>query len=115
MLTIKDNDVFHTRLIVYDYSKVAGVDFSKNYLLVMNDVMVRMLLLIMINFEFMATVVNAETAFLCGEKEMIYMECPSGMNDICKDACVILQNCTYCLVQAARQYNNKARLCWRQC
>ena len=40
-------------------------------------------------------------------EEKIYMECPSGMKDVSKDDCIVLQKWICGLVQAARQYNKK--------
>ena len=71
---IKCYGVYHTRLIACAYSQVAGVDSSKNYLPVENNIMFRLLLLIMIHFGFAAKVVDIEIAFL--------MECPSGMKNM---------------------------------
>ena len=72
------------------YGHVPGIDYSKNYSLVMNDIMLCVLLLIMIHFGLLAKEVNVETAFLYGELEdEIYMECPTGMEGIRKNDCII--------------------------
>ena len=74
-----------------EYSQVPDVNFSENYSLVVNKIIVCILLLMVILFRYSAEIVDVETAFLCGElDEEIYMETPEGMSDIGEDDCIIL-------------------------
>ena len=57
----------HARLVAGGYSQVPGVDLSENSLLVVNDVMFKMLLLVMIKFDVSAEIVNTEADFFYGE------------------------------------------------
>ena len=83
--------MFHARFVTCGYNLIVGVDFFENYLLFVNDITFRVLLLIMIHFICAAKVVDVKTAFLYWEiKQEIYEECPPGMNDIGKDDCIIL-------------------------
>ena len=101
--------VYHARLVACGYGQVATIDFSENYLTVMSDVKLWVLLMIMINFELAVKKVNAKTAFPHWEvEEEIYVECPPGINDVSKDECINLKKCIFSLVQAARQYNKTA-------
>ena len=75
---------------------------------VMNNIMLLALLLIMIHFRCLAKIVNIKTAFLYGDLEgQRCMKCPLGMNNVVKDDYLILGKCVYCLVQVAKQYNEK--------
>ena len=66
------------------------MDFSENYSLVVNNVTFCALLLMVQHFEYLAKIVDMETAFLYRDlEEEIYMECPQGMSDIKKDDCII--------------------------
>ena len=105
---------YHARFIACGYSQVAGVDFLENYLLVMNEITVWVLLLLMVYFSLSAKVAHVEFVFLYRElEEETYMECPLGMKDIGKDYCIIFQKCICVLVQAARQSNKNANRFWK--
>ena len=87
---IKRNGVYWTCLVACGYSQVLGIDFSENYLLVVNNVTFRIMLLMVLHFGYLAKIVDVETAFLYGDlKEEIYMECLQGMMDVKKDDCII--------------------------
>ena len=74
----------------------AGVDFSENSLLVINDIIFRVLLLVVICCGFSAKVVNLETAFRYDELEdKIYVECPFSMKDVEKNECIFFGKCVY--------------------
>ena len=68
-LKIKCHDMHHKRLVAWGYIQVAEVNFSENNLPVTNDIMFKVLLLIMINFGFTAKAVILKIAFLYGELE----------------------------------------------
>ena len=58
-----------------------------------------------IHYQFFAKMVNIVTVFLHGDvEEEVHMKCPQVMSDIVKDDYIILNKCTYGLVQAGRQY-----------
>ena len=72
---IKCNGVYHECLKAYRYSQVSGVDFSKNYSPVVNDVTFCVLLLMALLFSYLAKIVNVENTFLYGDlEEKNYME-----------------------------------------
>ena len=99
-LKIKCNGVYHTRLVTCGYSQVPGVNYSKNYFSVLNEVLFRILLLMMISCNAVKLVNNA-TGLLCGElEEKIYMKCSPRMKVIGKNNCMILGKCIYGMVQA---------------
>jgi len=108
---IKRNGVFRARLVACGYSQIPGVDFTENYSPVINDITFRLLILAMMFNRLDAKIVDVETAFLYGTlEEEIYMECPPGMGEViddCReieDSILLLRQCIYGLVQAARQY-----------
>ena len=106
---IKCNGVYWACLIACGYSQVPGIDFSENYLPVVNDIIFHILVLMVLHFGYSAKIADIETAFLYGDlEEEIYMECPQGMADVKKDDCIILNKCIYGLVKAACQYYKKA-------
>ena len=66
------------------------------------------MILMMLLHNLDAKIVDVETAFLYGElEEEIYMECPPGMRNVTNDDILLLLQCIYGLVQAARQYYKK--------
>ena len=107
---IKRNGVFRARLVACGYSQVPGVDFTETYAPVVNDITVRLLLIVMIIWKFAALIGDVETAFLngvLGIGEEIFMDCPEGME--CEDDdCALLEKTIYGLVQSARAYFKKA-------
>ena len=103
---IKHNHVYYAWLITCGKSQVVRVNFTKNFWLVMNDILHSILMMMMIYFGFLAKVVDVETAYLYRElEEEIYMECPPGIKDI---ETMNVSLCFYGLVQAAIQCNKKA-------
>ena len=105
---IKRNGTFRARLVACGYSQIPGVDFTENYSPVINDITFRMLILMMIYYGLIGKIADVETAFLYGElEEEIYMECPPGMAGAADDDVLLLLQCIYGLVQAARQYYKK--------
>ena len=106
---IKRNGVFRARLVACGYSQVPGVDFTESHSPVINDVTVRIILVLLITRRYKAIIVDVETAFLHGileEGEEIYMDCPEGMEHQ-EDECVLLEKTIYGLVQSARAYYKK--------
>ena len=108
-LKTKHNSMYCTRLVACGYSQVAGINISKNFLLVMSNITFRALLLTMIYLGFVAKVVIFKMTFLCEElEEKIYMECHPGMNDVGKDDYIIFGKHINDLVQTVWEYNKKA-------
>ena len=108
-------------LVAWRDSQVLGIDFSENYLLVVINITIHILLLMVIHFGFSGKIVNVETAFLFQDwEEEIYMMCPQCMSNIKKDDCIILNKSIYGIVQAVRQCYKKCwnpeeiRIHWRQ-
>ena len=64
---IKHNGVYRVCLVACGYSPVPGIDFSKKYSLVVNDVTFRILLLMVLHFGYSAKMVDIKTAFLYGD------------------------------------------------
>ena len=69
LFKIKYNSIRHAWLIACASSSVLWINFSKNFLPVMNDIMLRALLLMMILIGFSAKVVDVETTVLFRELE----------------------------------------------
>ena len=73
------------QLVACGYSQVPGVDFSENYSSVMNNITLRILVIILIKFGPLIKIVNAKTALFYAKLEgEIYMECPLGMKNVIK-------------------------------
>ena len=101
--------MYWVHLVACGYSQVPGVNFSKNYSLVVNDITFHILLLLVLHFGYLTKIVNIETVFLYGDlEEEIYMECPQGMLNVKKDDCIILNKCINGLVLAVMHYYKKA-------
>ena len=58
-----------TCLVACEYSQVCGIDFSKNYSLVVNNISFCIPLLVVIHFGFSAKTIDMEPVFLCGDSE----------------------------------------------
>jgi Reverse transcriptase (RNA-dependent DNA polymerase) len=70
-IQIKRNGIFRARLVACGYSQIPGIDC---FAPVINDVTLRILLIIMLVWNLKGKVVDIETAFLHGElKEKIHM------------------------------------------
>jgi hypothetical protein len=105
----KKNGVYRARLVALGYSQVPGVDYTDNFAPVINDVTLRVLLVMCLVLGYSTQVIDVETAFLHGIlEEEIYMKPPSGYTECTgEDAtgkCLLLGKSLYGLVQAARQW-----------
>ena len=105
----KKNGIYWARLVALGYSQVPGVDFTENYALVINDITMRVIVVLMLSNEWYGEIIDMETAFLYGElQEEIYMTIPSGLNKIIgqdlQGECVTLKKSIYGLVQAAHAW-----------
>ena len=75
-------------VVVFGYSQILGVDFSKN---------------MFAHYECYHISHPAFNGHL-----LIYIECTQGMTNANEDDCIALNKCIYGLVQAARPYYKKA-------
>jgi len=66
---IKHDHVFWAHLVTCSYSQIPGVNFTKHYATVMNDVTWCILLVAMIVWGMDAIIVDVEMAFLHGKLE----------------------------------------------
>ena len=112
---VKGNGVFRVKLCAIGYSQVARVDFMYNFGPVINDVTIRVLMVLVLINNWVPDIIDVETAFLNGNlEEEIYMSLPVGlvfMDDFEgldeKKDCVLLEKSLCGLVQAARQFYKK--------
>ena len=99
-------------MVALGYSQVPGVDFSENYAPVVNDITMRIMLVLKMANDWSGETIDVETAFLYGDlTEEIYMTIPNGLetylNQQLNDKCVKLKKLIYGLVQAARAWWKK--------
>jgi Reverse transcriptase (RNA-dependent DNA polymerase) len=85
------------------YSQVPGVDFSKNYAPVVNDMTMRTMLVLKMANSWANKTIDVKTAFLYGNlTKEIYMTIPNGLeeylNQQLSDKCVKLKKSIYRLV-----------------
>jgi Reverse transcriptase (RNA-dependent DNA polymerase) len=78
----KKNGIYRARLVALGYSQIPGVDFSENYAPVVNDITMRMMLVLKMENNWMSETIDVETAFLYGDlTEKIYMTIPRGLEE----------------------------------
>jgi hypothetical protein len=105
----KSSGVFRARLVALGYNQVPGVDYSANYSPVINEVTMRIILLMKLIKNWSMELIDVETAFLYGDlDEEIYLKLPSGYQEVFGNEenfdCLLLKKSLYGLVQAARQW-----------
>ena len=66
---IKKDGVYRARLVAKGYNQQAGVDFDYNYAPVLNEVTLRVMLILWITNNYNAEVADIQTAFLHGNLE----------------------------------------------
>jgi Reverse transcriptase (RNA-dependent DNA polymerase) len=105
----KKNGIYKVRLVALGYSQILGVDFSKNYAPIINNITMRMMLVLKLKNNWTSKTIDLETAFLYGDlTEEIYMTIPRGqeeyLNQQLNNKCFIFKKSIYGLVQAARAW-----------
>jgi hypothetical protein len=60
------NGIFRARLVGFRYSQVPGVDFTENYAPVVNDITMRLKMVLMMLNKWDGEIINVETAFYMG-------------------------------------------------
>jgi Reverse transcriptase (RNA-dependent DNA polymerase) len=105
----KKNGIYKVRLVALGYSQILGVDFSKNYAPIINNITMRMMLVLKLKNNWTSKTIDLETAFLYGDlTEEIYMTIPRGqeeyLNQQLNNKCFIFKKSINGLVQAARAW-----------
>ena len=105
----KKNGVYRARLVALGYSQIPRVDFSENYALVINNITMRLMMVLMMTRNWIGEIINVETAFLLGDlDEEIYMTIPKGykyyIDQNLENKCLILRKSIYGLIQAAKSW-----------
>jgi len=104
---IKRDGTFRASLVACGYSQVLGVDYTENYVPVINNVMWHILLIAMLVWNLDAIIIDVESTLLYDDlDEEIYMELPDGMMGF-EDKCLLLLKAIYGLVQAVQQWHKK--------
>jgi hypothetical protein len=106
---LKKNGVYRARLVALGYNQIPGVDYTENFAPVVNDVTIRIVLVLMLLNQWEGELVDVEVAFLHGDMDTeVYLEIPEGMEHFetvdRKNQCVKLIKACYGTVQAARQW-----------
>jgi Reverse transcriptase (RNA-dependent DNA polymerase) len=96
-------------LVALGYSQIPGVNFSKNYAPIINNITMRMMLVLKMANSCANKTIDVKTAFLYGNlTEKNYMTIPNRLeeylNQQLSDKCVKLKKSIYGLVQAARAW-----------
>ena len=89
VIKIKSNSVYQLHLVVCGYSQVPGVDFSKKYSQVFNNITFHILLLMELHFSCLAKIVDVEAFLYRDLEEETYMGCPQGMSNVGKNDCIM--------------------------
>ena len=109
---VKRSGLHQARLVALGYSHIPGVDFTANFAPVVNDVTLRLSLMMKKMKGWYSKLVDVESAFLYGElEEEIDMTMPEGLNEFTgknmEGFCCRLQRGIYGLVQGARIFWKK--------
>ena len=81
--TIKQDGRYCARIVALGYTQIPGVDFTKNFLPVVDDITFRLMLVISIVMKYQIVVLDVEAAFLHGDLvEEIYMVLPTGFHHL---------------------------------
>jgi hypothetical protein len=75
-----------------------GIDFTKSYAPIINDISLRIVLIGMMIWNLNAKIIKIKTGFLHDDlEERIFMETPSGM-EVDDSKCLVLKNTDLCRV-----------------
>ena len=115
MFRVKRNGVFRARLVALGYSQNPGVEFTDNFAPVINEVMFRIMLVMMMINKCESDIIDIVTAFLYGElPEKIYMKIPQELNEYSKqekfdkeEYCLMLDKALYGLVRLVREFHKQ--------
>ena len=78
-MDIQDQERYCARLVAKGYNQQAGVDFDYNYAPVLNEVTLRVMLILWVANNYYAEVADIQTAFLHGHlEEELYLKEPEG-------------------------------------
>ena len=96
----KKNGVHRAKLVALGYSQVPGVNFSENYAPVVNDITMRLMMVLMTMNGWIGEIIDIETAFLYEDlEEEIYMTIPKGfeeyLNQDLDSKCLIFKKSIY--------------------
>ena len=106
------DDIEHGWLSRVTIKKIPGVDYTESHSPVVNDVTIRIILVLVLMYDWVCESIDVETAFLYGVlKELVYLKIPEGFNEFCDmtatdDDVVVLDKALYGLVQACRVWVN---------
>ena len=118
VFTRKDDGRYRARTVAKGFSQIPGKDFHENFAPVVNDVSLRIVLILMKLFHLQTGQFDVETAFLYGDlDEELWMVLPDGYQEYVRESyaieispavhCLRLRKAIYGLVQAARQWWKK--------
>jgi Reverse transcriptase (RNA-dependent DNA polymerase) len=96
----KKNGIYRARLVALGYSQILGVDFSENYAPIVNDITMRMMLVLKLKNNWTSETIDVETAFLYRDlAEEIDMTIPKGLEEYLNkqlhNKCVIFKKSIY--------------------
>jgi hypothetical protein len=78
----KSSGIYRAQLVALGYNQIPGVDYSANFSPVVNEVTMRIVLMMMLGKNWKMELVDVETAFLYGMlDEEIYLRIPDGYNE----------------------------------
>ena len=109
---IKGDGRYRARLVVKGYNQIPGVDYTESHSPVVNDVTIRIVLVMVLIYDWVCESIDVETAFLYGIlKELVYLKIPEGFNEFSGDTAtdddvIVLDKALYGLVQACRVWVN---------
>lgn len=106
---------YKTRLVAKGFTQKEGVDYSEIFALVMKFTIVRMMLVLVVHFNWELKHMDVTTVFLNGDlDETIYMSQPEGfVNKSKPDYACKLNKSLYGLKQSPRQRNIKFDKCMK--
>ena len=103
----KKNGIHRARHVALWYSQIPGENFSENYAPIINDITMRLMMVLMTTRNCVGEIIDVEMTFLHGDlEEEIYMTIPKGYKEFLNQnldyKCFVLRKSIYGLVPAAR-------------